>query len=417
MADHLKFVIVGHVDHGKSTLIGRLFYDTDSLPPDKKAELEKSSKDLGRDIEFSFVMDHLQEEREQGITIDTAQTFFKTEKREYVIIDAPGHVEFVKNMITGASQAEAGLVMIDAEEGIQEQTKRHSYILNMLGLDQVVVVINKMDLVDYSEERYEQLKKEMTAFLKDLGLATEYYIPISAQKGDNVANASEKMSWYKGPTVLSALDSFTNKLPSEKLPLLLPVQDIYKIDDGSSFKRIIVGRVETGEIKKDQEIVVLPDGKKTKVASIERYMDENPEYYLAGESAGFTTTDPVSFYRGNVVCEPGNEPVLTDTFQANIFWLSKKELHGHEKLTIRCATQEYPCRIKEIHQKFNSSSLALIGEASKTLQLYEVGVVTLKTKKPVAITPFGTIPELGRFVLMRNESVCAGGIIKEIPGS
>lgn len=403
----LKFVMVGHVDHGKSTLIGRLFFDTDSLPPDKKAEVEASSKELGRDIEFAFLMDHLKEEREQGITIDTAQTFFKTDKREYVIIDAPGHVEFVKNMITGASQAEAGMIIVDAEEGVQEQTKRHSYILGMLGLEQIIVLVNKMDLINFDQGKFDELQKKMAEFLGSLNLKAQYYIPISAMKGDNVAKKSDNMTWYNGPTVLAALDSFEIKLSSEDKPLIFPVQDIYKVED----KRIIVGRVETGTIKKDDEIMVLPSQQKTRVKSIEKFLAKNIESSSAGESAGITTADPLFLDRGNIICHPGKEPVLTDIFSANIFWLSKKDFEMKEKIAIRCATQEISCKIEKITRRLNSSSLEMIEEDASTLKNLEVGEVIIKTKQPLSIQNFNEVPELGRFVFVRGEHVVAGGII------
>jgi len=191
--DVLSFVIVGHVDHGKSTLIGRLLYDTDSLPPDKIEEIKKASAEAGRDTEFAFLLDHLEEERKQGITIDTTQVFFKTDKRRYVIIDAPGHVEFVKNMITGASQAEAAVLIIDVAEGVKEQTRRHSYMLSLLGLSQVIVVLNKMDLVDFSQERFGDVRKDAGGWLKSIDIEPIYYIPISAIKGDNITGKSKNM--------------------------------------------------------------------------------------------------------------------------------------------------------------------------------------------------------------------------------
>ena len=209
--DYMKIVIVGHVDHGKSTLIGRLFFDTGCLPEEKIEEVRKTCEALGRDMEFAFVMDHLEEERSQGVTIDTAQTFFNTDKRSYVIIDAPGHKEFIKNMITGASQAESAILIVDAEEGVREQTKRHAYILSLLGLDQVIVVINKMDLVNYKEETFNKLKDDVTAFLSSIKIKPSFVIPISAKEGDLVAKKLGRMEWYKGPTVLQALDAFKTR--------------------------------------------------------------------------------------------------------------------------------------------------------------------------------------------------------------
>src|SRR4030066_1914036 len=221
----LPIVIVGHVDHGKSTLIGRLLYDTDCLPADKYSEIQKSSEMLGRIVEFSFVMDCLEEERSRGITIDTTQTFFKTSKRRYVIIDAPGHKEFLKNMITGSSQAEAAILIIDSFEGVRDQTKRHAYILGMLGLKQVCVLLNKIDLVDYSKDKFEELKNEITDYLGRLNIRPTFILPISAIHGDNVATPSEKIPWFDGPTVLEALDTF-EEIKIEEKTLRFPIQDI-----------------------------------------------------------------------------------------------------------------------------------------------------------------------------------------------
>jgi len=407
--DVLSFVIVGHVDHGKSTLIGRLLYDTDSLPPDKIEEIKKASSGQGRRTEFAYLLDHLEEERKQGITIDTTQVFFKTPKRRYVIIDAPGHVEFVKNMITGASQAEAAVLIIDVVEGVKEQTRRHSYMLSLLGLHQVVVVLNKMDLVDFSQYRFEAVKKDTDEWLKSINVEPMLYVPISAIEGDNVTGKSENMSWYTGPTFLESLDTMQNKQPPEDKPMLFPIQDIYKIED----KRINVGRIEAGVIAEGDEIKVLPTGEVTKVASIEKFLEERDKA-IASESIGMTTTDSVFLDRGNVVCVPGKEPVLTDTISASIFWMTKRDFESNMKLTIRCATQETSCKIEKINKRINSSTLEVIGENSDVLKNLEVAEVTIKTKKPVAIKDFNDVQELGRFVLVHDENICAGGIITHV---
>ncbi|MDP1853783.1 MAG: GTP-binding protein [Candidatus Omnitrophota bacterium] len=402
----LKFVIVGHVDHGKSTLIGRLLYDTNSLPPDKMEEIRNTSKDLGRDTEFAYLLDHLEEERRQGITIDTTQVFFKTDKREYVIIDAPGHVEFVKNMITGASQAEAAILIIDAKEGIQEQTKRHATILSMLGIEQVIVLINKADLIDFSEEKYTELRTKLEKFLTTLNITPKLYIPISALKGDNIANKSTNMPWYKGPTMLESLDLLKNKVAEENQPLIFPVQDIYKVDD----KRIIVGRVETGEIREGQEVKILPEGQTTKVKTIEKYL-ESPKRASAQESTGITTEDAVFLDRGNILCEKDKAPKVSDRFHASVFWMSKQGYSKDEKVILRCATQEVSCKIEAIHKRINSSSLELLETDAQGLENLEIGEVTIKTKKPIVIDTFKNIREIGRFVLVKNENISAGGII------
>jgi len=402
----LKFVIVGHVDHGKSTLIGRLLYDTNSLSPDRIEEIRKTSKELGRETEFAYLLDHLEEERRQGVTIDTTQVFFNTNKREYVIIDAPGHVEFVKNMITGASQAEAALLIVDAKLGIEEQTKRHATIVSMLGIEQVTVLINKMDLVNFNEDVYRKLKSGLEAFLSTLGVVAKAYIPISALKGDNIAKHSTKMSWYKGKTMLESLDMLKNKALPENQGLVLPVQDIYKIDD----KRIIVGRVETGKVVRGQDVVILPTNAKTKISSIEKFLEE-PEVCLAGESIGLTTKEAVFLDRGNILCENGKEPEMSSVFKANVFWMAKQGYSAGEKLSLRCATQEISCKLAQIHKRINSSTLETIEENAQKLENLEIGEVTIATKKPTAVRTFKDVQELGRFVLVRGGQITAGGII------
>lgn len=405
-SEQLKFVIVGHVDHGKSTLIGRLFFDTDSLLLDKMEEIKKTSRELRKEVEFAYLTDHLREEREQGITIDTAQTFFKTKKREYVIIDAPGHREFVKNMITGASQAEAALLIIDVKEGVKEQTKRHAYILAMLGIEQVIVVLNKMDLLNYGERRFESVKKDIGKFLDSIGIKVRYYIPISAAKGDNVAQKSKNMDWYHGRTLLESLDSLRNRKPSIEKPLLFPIQDVYKIDN----KRIAVGKIEAGNLKKGQVIKILPRGQIAKIKSIEKFLEEVDKSY-AGESIGIITEDPVSIDRGNIICESDKEPSLTDTFRANVFWLTKENFNKKEKITLRCATQEVTCKVEKIEERINSSTLKVIEKNSNKLKNLEVGKVTIKTERPIVVKKFNEVPELGRFVFVQAKDVCAGGII------
>lgn len=405
--EHMKIVIVGHVDHGKSTLIGRLFFDTDSLPEGKMEEIKKISEQLGKDIEFAFVMDNLQEEREQSVTIDTTQTFFKTSKRHYVIIDAPGHVEFTKNMITGASQAEAAILIVDGKEGVQEQTKRHAYILGMLGLKQVIVVINKMDLVEYKQEKFEEVKTELIKFLDSLGIKPTYIIPISAKQGDNIANKSDKMPWYDNLTLLEGLDTFKVNEPPVNKPLRYPIQDVYKFDE----RRILAGRIESGILKQGDKVIFLPSGKETTVKSIDIF-EGQLEQAEAGKCIGITTTEPIFIDRGEVMCKMEDEkPKVTNTFTANVFWMSKQPFTKAETIILKCATQEVECNIAKINKKFDSSTLAILGEDASELKEREVGEIQFKTKEPVAIENFNDIQELGRFVLVKNQDVSAGGII------
>ncbi|MHC4325497.1 MAG: sulfate adenylyltransferase subunit 1 [Planctomycetota bacterium] len=407
--DILSFVIVGHVDHGKSTLIGRLLYDTGSLAFDKIEEVRQASAEQGKETEFAYLLDHFEEERKQGITIDTTQVFFKTPRRCYTIIDAPGHVEFVKNMITGASHAEAAVLIVDVNEGVKEQTKRHSYILSLLGLNQVIVVLNKMDLVDFSAGRFETVIQEVQEWLKAVDITPLVYVPISAIKGDNIAGKSENMDWYAGPTFLESLDALQNMPPAQDKPLLLPIQDVYKMQD----KRISVGRVESGAIKKGAEVKALPGGHVTSVLSIEKFL-EDTDKAIAGECIGLTTADPVFLERGNVLCSPQSQPILTDKIAANIFWMSKRDFDMDLKLTIRCATQELRCKVVSIDKRIDSSTLELLDTDCKTLKNLEVAEITIETEKPVIVKNFNDVQELGRFVLVQDQNICASGIITSI---
>jgi len=405
---NLNFVMVGHVDHGKSTLIGRLLYDTNSLMPDRMEEVRKRSAELGRKTEFAYLLDHLEEERKQGITIDTTQVFFKTDQRHYVIIDAPGHVEFVRNMITGASQAEAAVLIVDVKEGVQEQTRRHSYMLSLLGIEQVVVVLNKMDLADYDQGRFGEVKEDTEKFLQSIGMSGSLYVPISAIEGENIVSRSDKLKWYDGPTFLESLDKLENRKPAENKPLLFPIQDVYKIGD----KRMNVGRVESGKIKAGENIKVLPDQQETSVNTVEKFLEETTEAQ-ASESIGMTTTDSIFLDRGNVVCRPGAEPLFTSEISANLFWMSKRPFEG-EKLTMRCATQYSKCKIKKIKRRIDSSSMEVLEENASKIGNLEVAEVIIETKRPIAVKNFNDVQELGRFVLVRDENICAGGIITEM---
>ncbi len=403
----LRFVLVGHVDHGKSTLIGRLFYDTDSLPAGKYEEIKTACEAMGRDFEFGYVMDHLEEERTQGVTIDTAQTFFDTDKRSYNIIDAPGHVEFVKNMITGASQAEAAILIDDVSEGVQEQTRRHAYILSMLGLEQVIVVLNKMDLVGYDREKFEDVKKKLLHFLNSIGIEPTYVIPISAKEGDFVAKRIENLGWYDGPTVLEALDTFKKKPSPTEKPLRLPVQDVYKFND----TRAAVGKVESGIIREGDEILVMPGNRKTTVKKLVEYNRE-PTEAIAGKSIGISTSDKLFLDRGNVISDPENPPRITDTIKGHIFWMDEKPYENGERIKFKCSTQEVMSEL-EIEEVLDSSTLEVVSEnGGNRIENRQIANVIIKTSKAVVIENFNNIQGLGRFVLERKDT-CAGGIITE----
>ena len=407
MKNIMNIVIVGHVDHGKSTLIGRLFYDTDSLPEGVVDELRKTCEMLGRDMEFAYILDSLSEEREQNITIDTTQSFFKTAKRKYAIIDAPGHKEFLRNMITGAAQADAGVLIVSAEEGVQEQSKRHAYMLSLLGLKQIVVVINKMDTFSYEQKRFDEVKNDMGAFLAKLGMTPQQVIPISAREGDNVAQKSKNMQWYHGATVLEALDGFVSKEEAQGKPLRLPVQDVYKIAD----KRILVGRVESGSISTGDAITFLPSGKTTSVKSVEAFLKNTTTAYR-GECIGITTTDPLFVERGEIaIKQTEQKPVPTTTLNAVVFWMARKPIMRNQKILLRCATQEVPCVIEQIHKRIDSSNVMVIEEHAPQLNETEVGEVTITTTTPIVVENHREGEELGRFVLVADNDIAGGGLV------
>ncbi len=403
-----KIVITGHVDHGKSTLIGRLLLATDSLPKEKLAEIKKISQELGKDTELAFAIDQLEEERKRSITIDTAQIFFKTPKRDYCIIDAPGHVEFLKNMITGATLAQAAVLIVDVDEGIKEQTTRHAYILSMLGIDKLIVVFNKMDLAGNKEEVYEKVKKEALRVLADLGMKPVYTIPVSAKEGTNFTGPSPEMSWYKGPSVLEALDSLDLTRETAVRPLRLPVQDVYQVDG----ERIIVGRISSGKATSGQSVSLLPSGRVARISSLRVFGKELTEAG-AGESIGLTLEPTLTVERGEVLTEKESRPQPTDRFRANIFWIAEEPLEINKKTTLRCATQETGVIAERIEKRINSSTLEVIEEDARRLEMNEAGVVVFKTDKPITAEKFSFVEELGRFVIEHQYNVQGAGIIVE----
>ncbi|MDX1541282.1 MAG: GTP-binding protein, partial [Geminicoccaceae bacterium] len=323
-ASHLKIVIVGHVDHGKSTLVGRLIHDTGSLPDGKFEAIEAMCRRRGMPFEWAFLMDALQAERDQGVTIDTTQIRFSNAGRDYVIIDAPGHKEFLKNMVTGAAMSEAALLLIDADEGVREQSRRHGYLLHLLGVRQVAVLVNKMDLVGFDAGRFGHVVETYRAYLQGIGIEPGYFIPISARDGDNVASRSERTPWYQGPTVLGALAAFEPVARPRQRPLRMPVQDIYKFDQ----RRIIAGRIEAGALKVGDEVMFSPSNRTGRIKSIEAWSvpDTPPIEAGAGQSVGITLEEQIFVERGDVMSHLDHLPIETNVFRGRLFWL------GHRKL-------------------------------------------------------------------------------------
>lgn len=402
----LKVAIVGHVDHGKSTLVGRLFYDTGSLPEGKYETIKATCERRGMPFEWAFLMDALQSERDQGVTIDTAQIWFKTDKRGYVIIDAPGHKEFLKNMITGAAASDAALLVIDAAEGVKEQSRRHGYLLHLLGVRQVAVAVNKMDLVDYDKGRFDAIEREYRDYLASIGVTPTYVVPISARDGENIAEKSEAMSWYQGPTVLEALDLFDVVTRPDSLALRFPVQDVYRFDD----RRIIAGRIEAGVLRVGDELIFSPSNRTGRVKSIEAWsVGHPPSEVRAGESVGITLEEQIFVERGEIASHQDDPPVETDVFRARLFWLGHKPLTVGDRFKMKLSTADCMVTVQSIDRVIDTGDLST-AEAT-AVERNAVGEVTIRSERMLALDDFTDQPQTGRFVLVDDYNIAGGGII------
>jgi bifunctional enzyme CysN/CysC len=408
-SEQLKIVIVGHVDHGKSTLVGRLFHDTGSLPDGKLEQLRAVAERRGVPFEWANLMDALQAERDQNITIDTSQIWFQTKKRQYVIIDAPGHKEFLKNMITGAANAQAALLLIDAGEGVQEQSRRHGYLLALLGIRQIVVLVNKMDLCDYSRARFDEIETTFRAFLKSIGVEPGCFIPISARHGDNIAARGDRMPWWSGPTVLDALDQFPSATHPVGQPLRFPIQDVYRFDE----RRILAGRVESGTLKVGDRLVFAPTNKISTVKTIERWNAPPADRAGAGESIGITLTEQVFVARGTIAALETAPPFELARFKARVFWMGRAAFTPGKTYKLKLATQEVECQIDSVQRVIDSSTLETISRPEAFVGRNEVAELTLHAKRPVAFDIHSEIVATGRFVIVDGFEVSGGGIVAE----
>lgn len=404
--EHMPIVIVGHVDHGKSTLVGRMFHDTDSLPEGKFEQIQATCKKRGMPFEWAFLLDALQSERDQGITIDTTQIWFKTKQRDYVIIDAPGHKEFLKNMVSGAANAEAAVLVIDAAEGVKEQSKRHGYLLHLLGVRQIAVAVNKMDLADYSEAKFKKIEQEYRAYLKEIGVEPTYVIPVSAREGDNLVEHSERMSWYKGPTVVEALDHFKKQPPLTELPLRFPLQDVYKFDE----RRIYAGRIESGSLKVGDTLLFSPSNKHTKIKSIECWGAKAPlKKASAGMSVGVTLEDQLFVERGEVASHMEDAPKLSNLFLARFFWLGNTPLTQGKTYKIRIGTSEYRAEVQSIEQVLDTDSLS--HSKAQVVPKNTVAEAVFRVRGLASIDSHVDNSRTGRFVMLENYHTVGGGLL------
>jgi len=402
----MKLVIVGHVDHGKSTLIGRMLHDTGSLPDGKMEAVKAMSERRGMPMEWAFVLDALQAERDQGITIDTTQIFFKTAARPYVIIDAPGHKEFLKNMVSGAASADAAILVVDAKDGVQEQTRRHGYILHLLGLDQVIVAVNKMDLVDHSQARFEEVAADVRAYLAGMGIAPAAILPVSARHGDGLATKSENMSWFEGTTLVDALDATAPKPLPVELPLRFPIQDVYKFDE----RRILAGRIESGKLTVGDSLLFSPSNARATVKSIEAWSVDGPVLSAsAGQSVGVTLDDQLFVERGHVASHEADPPVQTNVFRARVFWLGRAPLEVGRRYKLKLATLEHPVEVQAIERVIDVADLS--ERPADRIERNEVGEVVLRARAMLSVDEFAANPRLGRFVLIDGYDMAGGGLV------
>jgi len=404
----LRVAVLGHVDHGKSTTIGRLLHDTDSLPVGKLEELEAVSKRRGVPLEWSFVLDALQAERDQAVTIDTTRVWFTWKDRRYAIIDAPGHREFIRNMLSGASEADAAVLVVDAIEGIGEQTRRHAHLARLLGLRQLAVAINKLDAIGFDRAGFDRLAADARALLSGLGLEARAMIPVSARDGDNLVNRSARTPWYDGPTLIEALDSFENlDMPAES-PLRLRVQDVYRIDD----RRIAVGRIESGRVAVGDTVVLLPSGANATVRSIDRWNAPAVDVAVAGESIGLSFHEPVFVDRGDTIAHLDGAPPLDYAFRAVAFWLSESPPVVGEYLVAQFGPTSARVRVAGIGRALDTSSLADV--ATGAVPQYAMLELDLRGRVLLPLDTQASLPATSRLVLMRETDVVGGGFVESV---
>ncbi|MBI2085322.1 MAG: translation elongation factor EF-1 subunit alpha [Candidatus Aenigmarchaeota archaeon] len=413
---HINIMTSGHVDHGKSTLIGRLLFDTGAIREDEMRKLKETATELKKEtFEFAFAMDTSKEERERGVTIDLMHKPFETQKNYFTIIDAPGHRDFVKNMITGASQADAAILLCSAKEGIQDQTREHAYLLKVLGIKQMTVAINKMDAVGYDEAKFNAIKSEVTKLLQGIGYKIDAVpmIPVSGYMGDNVVKKSDKMPWYKGPTLLESLDSI--QLPPKPIdkPLRLPVQDVYDI---KGIGIVPVGRIETGVMKPGDQIVFMPSGTKAEVKSVEMHHKQLTQAE-PGDNVGFNvrgiSRDQIK--RGDVVGRPENPPTVAKEFTAQIIILNHPTVitKGYTPV-FHCHTAQMAGEIFEIVKKLDPKTGATIAENPDLLKTGDAAIVKIRPAKPLVVEKQADFPQLARFAIRDMGQTVAAGVVIDL---
>lgn len=408
-----RLVTVGHVDHGKSTILGRLLADTGSLPDGKLAQVQETCRRNAKPFEYAFLLDALKDEQSQGITIDSARIFFRTSTREYLFMDAPGHKEFLKNMVTGAAGADAALLVIDALEGIQENSKRHGYMLSMLGIKTILVCINKMDLVGYRSDTFQALSNQYGQFLRELFMDPIGFIPVSGLCGDNISNLSPKMPWYQNKSLLDWLDVLPKPPLYRDKDFRLPVQGVYKFTQDGDTRRIVAGTILSGSIKTGDTVVFYPSGKRSEVISIERFNTPIQNTDQAGSATGLTLKEQIYIRRGDLaVLATDVPPKTTSLFKADIFWLGQESLEKNKEYTLKLNTMRCKARCRDIIRSIESDSLA-VGLYPASVSRYQIAECVFSLDKAIAYDLVDQNPLTSRFVLVDNYQIKAGGIIVE----
>ena len=413
----MHVVVVGHLDHGKSTVIGRLLADSGSLPDGKLEQVRAMCERNARPFEYAFLLDALKNEQAQGITIDTARCFFRTAARDYVVHDAPGHIEFLKNMVTGAARAGAALLVIDAQEGIRENSKRHGYVLSMLGVRQVSVIVNKMDLMGYRREAFEAIRDEYGAFLRRLAVSPVSFIPVSAREGANVTTRSPETAWYEGPTVLEQVEAFVPAPDRAGLPFRLPVQDVYKFTEDGDSRRIVAGTVETGTAAPGDAVVFLPSGKRSTIGSSEEFGLGGGGAVRAGRAVGVTLTEQVYVKPGEVMCRAGDAlPRVSRRFRANLFWMGHAPMVRERSYRLKLGAARVQVQLAEVVNVLDASELSTVA-GRQQVERHDVAECLLETARPVAFDLHADLEGTGRFVIVDEFRIAGCGIILEDAGA
>lgn len=408
----IRVVVVGHVDHGKSTVIGRLLADIGALPQGKLEQIQEKCRRTAKPFEYAFLLDALKDEQAQGVTIDSARCFFRTDKRNYILIDAPGHTEFIKNMVTGAARAEAAVLVIDAEEGIKDNSKRHGMYLSLLGIKQVCVLINKMDLADYSEERFNDIGRLYNEFLRSVNIEAQCYIPVSGFFGDNITCHSEKMMWYTGKTFLEMLETFTSDNTPDNYPFRMPVQDVYKFTENGDQRRIIAGTAESGSLCVGDKVVFYPSGKCSTVKTIEAFNAKPMKRVCAGYATGFTLEDQIYIKKGELTCKLGEaKPLVGSHFRATLFWLGKKPVKEGSRYLFKIGGTKTGCTIQKILNVTDAAESGL--KRDYIIKNYEIAECIITLDQEVAFDSSDAYPSAGRFVLVDDYNISGGGMILE----